>query len=135
AGEPQHRYGRIVMRAAIANRGYPTECPQPPSAPLSGAQSPSGALEAAKPPLATLAMMRQAAARAGAAMTSIPEVQKYVDALRRGYEILTEATTRATGLGTAIPERLANEIAIGRFQALELARAVVRDPQDVFSPP
>ncbi|MDA0815767.1 MAG: GNAT family N-acetyltransferase [Chloroflexi bacterium] len=68
-------------------------------------------------------------------MTSIPAIQQYLDALTRGYEILTEATNKANDLGTAVPQRLANEIRIGRFQLLELAEDFADDPGALLSPP
>ena len=67
--------------------------------------------------------------------TRAGQIQQYVDAIKRGYELLAEAASRAADLGASIPQALANEIAIGRFQAVELAEAVATDAEHVLSPP
>jgi L-amino acid N-acyltransferase YncA len=65
----------------------------------------------------------------------VVKVQQYLDAIKRGYLLLAEAAERADQLGTTIPQQLANDIEIGRFQASELADAVANDADTMLSPP
>lgn len=63
------------------------------------------------------------------------QVEQYLAALKRGYELLAEAAAKAEELGTNLPQRLKNEINIGRWQALELTDALETDAENVLNPP
>src|SRR6185295_5043294 len=68
-------------------------------------------------------------------MTSTSDLQHYLDTLKRGYSVLAEVTARATGLGSTIPQRLANEIRMGQYEVQELASALAADPTQMLSGP
>lgn len=68
-------------------------------------------------------------------MTKSPDLQQYLDALKRGYAVLSDVTARATGLGSTIPQRLANEIRMGQYEVQELAGALADDPTSMLSGP
>jgi L-amino acid N-acyltransferase YncA len=67
-------------------------------------------------------------------MAVSPALQTYLDAVKHGYDIVTEAVERADDLGIQISRQLRNEVTIGRYEAQELAAAVAADPEEVLSP-
>ena len=65
--------------------------------------------------------------------TNTQALQKYLDALAKGYEVLAEASTTANERGHRVSQRLSSDISAAQREALEFAKRLANDPEHYMS--
>jgi hypothetical protein len=65
--------------------------------------------------------------------TSSAALQRYLQALSQGYEVLAEATEKATDRNAKITKRMSAEVIAGQREVLELAKKLSADPDHIAS--
>src|SRR5439155_10773651 len=71
------------------------------------------------------------ARRKGDHVATNDQAQKYYDALIESYDVLVEAVGKASERGVKVTKRLAEDIAQGQRDAIELGKKLTNDPSDV----
>jgi hypothetical protein len=56
-------------------------------------------------------------------------VQRYLETLQRSYEVLTDASNRASARGVTVGRRFLDDVATGHAEAAELARRIDGKPE------
>ena len=65
--------------------------------------------------------------------TSAEALQRYLQALGNAYDVLADATTKASDRGASVSKRLATEVIAGQKAVIELAKKVSTDPEQFMS--
>jgi hypothetical protein len=65
--------------------------------------------------------------------TTAAALQRYLQALSESYEVLAEATDKATDRNAKVTKRLSSEVMAGQREVLELAKKLAADPDHVAS--